>query len=172
MKYLIVVDMQEDFVNGCLGSDSARSVVPLVEKEIKSFKGEVIFTMDTHGEDYLTTREGKKLPVVHCIENTEGWQIVKPLQPYVKRAVKKTTFGSVELAKLLAEENAKAPIESIELIGVCTSICVISNAMLLKAYLPETDISVKASCCACISKETHNAALKAMETAQIEIVRD
>lgn len=172
MKYLIVVDMQEDFVNGCLGSRAAREIVDRVKEEIISFDGKVIFTMDTHHEDYLSTQEGQKLPVVHCVENTDGWQIIKPLQSYVKDFVTKPTFGSVELAKRLYEENLKEKIESVELIGVCTSICVISNAMLIKAFMPEIKVLVKADCCACVSEESHNAALKAMETAQIEIVRD
>jgi nicotinamidase-related amidase len=172
MKYLIVVDMQNDFVSGCLGSDAARAIVKRVEKEVKSFDGKVIFTMDTHSENYLDTQEGKKLPVIHCVENTDGWKIIPELQPYVTDFVTKPTFGSVELAKHLCEENSKEKIESIELIGVCTSICVISNAMLIKAFLPEVRVIVNADCCACVSEESHNAALKAMETAQIEIVRD
>jgi nicotinamidase-related amidase len=170
MKYLIVVDMQNDFVSGCLGSDAARAIVNRVEEEVKSFDGKVIFTMDTHSENYLDTQEGKKLPVIHCVENTDGWKIIPELQPYVTDFVTKPTFGSIELAKRLCEDKEK--IESIELIGVCTSICVISNAMLIKAFLPEVKVTVNADCCACVSEESHNAALKAMETAQIEIVRD
>lgn len=172
MKYLIVVDMQEDFVNGCLGSEAARQIVDRVEDEIKNFNGQVIFTMDTHNEDYLSTQEGRKLPVIHCIENTRGWQIIKPLQPYVKDYITKPTFGSVELAKRLYKANVNENIEAVELIGVCTSICVISNAMLIKSFLPEVKVSVKADCCACVSEESHNVALKAMETAQIEIERN
>jgi nicotinamidase-related amidase len=170
MKYLIVVDMQEDFVNGCLGSEAARNIVGKVEEHINGFDGEVIFTMDTHGEDYLSTQEGKNLPVVHCIKNTDGWQIVKQLQPYVKHFVTKPTFGSVALAQKLCELNVQQKIDSIELVGVCTSICVISNAMLIKAFLPEVPISVKADCCACVSEDSHNAALAAMQTAQINII--
>ena len=171
MKYLIVVDMQNDFVTGCLGSEAAQAVVSRIEDEIKGFDGKVIFTMDTHGEDYLSTQEGKNLPVVHCVENTDGWQIVEPLRKYATDTVKKPTFGSVELAKRLAEENSGESIEEIKLVGVCTSICVISNAMLIKAYLPEVKVSVKADCCACVSEESHNAALTAMQTAQIDIER-
>jgi nicotinamidase-related amidase len=170
MRYLIVVDMQEDFVNGCLGSEAARNIVDRVEEHIKDFDGEVIFTMDTHTDNYLQTQEGQKLPVVHCVENADGWQIIKKLQPYVKDFVKKPTFGSVALAQRLYELNAKQKIDSIELVGVCTSICVISNAMLIKAFLPETPISVRADCCACVSDESHKAALTAMQTAQIDIV--
>lgn len=172
MRYLIVVDMQKDFVTGCLGSDAARAIVSRVADEVKNFDGRVIFTMDTHGEDYMSTQEGSKLPVEHCVKDTDGWQIIDELRPYAKDCITKPTFGSVELAQRLAKENAVEPIESIELIGVCTSICVISNAMLIKAYLPEVPVSVKADCCACVSEESHNAALTAMETAQIEIVRD
>lgn len=171
MKYLIVVDMQEDFVNGCLGSDGARSIVKPMAEYVKSFEGKVIFTMDTHGENYMDTREGKKLPVKHCIKNSDGWQIVNELKPYATDCVEKPTFGSKELARRLCEENKREKIESIELVGVCTSICVISNALLIKAFLPETDIRVRADLCACVSDESHRAALTAMETAQIEIVR-
>lgn len=171
MKYLIVVDMQEDFVNGCLGSDAARSIVKPMAEYVKNFEGKVVFTMDTHGEDYADTREGKKLPVKHCIKGSDGWQIVDELKPYAADCVEKPTFGSRELAQRLCEENKREKIESIELIGVCTSICVISNALLIKAFLPETDISVRADLCACVSEESHRAALTAMETAQIEIVR-
>ncbi len=172
MNYLIVVDMQEDFVNGVLGSEAARAVVPRLEKLIKEFNGKVIFTMDTHDSDYLSTMEGSKLPVEHCIKDTEGWQIVSELKSYAKDTVAKPTFGSVELAKRLSEENNRESIESITLAGVCTSICVISNALLLKAFMPEVNIRVKSDCCACVSEASHNAALTAMETAQIEIVRD
>jgi nicotinamidase-related amidase len=172
MKYLIVVDMQNDFVNGCLGSESARAVVDKIEHKVKNFDGSVIFTMDTHGDDYLKTQEGIKLPVVHCIENTDGWQIIEQLKPYASDCITKPTFGSVELARRLSNENIQHKIDSIELVGVCTSICVISNAMLIKAFLPEVKVIVNADCCACVSEESHNAALKAMETAQIEIVRN
>ena len=167
-KYLIVVDMQNDFVYGSLGSNAAREIVDRVTKKVSEFKGRVIFTMDTHHEDYLNTQEGKNLPVKHCIENTEGWKIIEPLRQYAVECFKKPTFGSIELAEKLSKEK---DIESIELIGVCTSICVISNAMILKAFMPDTKIKVTADCCACISEESHQAALKAMETAQIEIVR-
>ena len=167
-KYLIVVDMQNDFIYGCLGSEAARSIIDRVVKRTSEFDGKVRFTLDTHYDNYLNTQEGKYLPVKHCIENTQGWEIIDPLKPYAVNCFKKNTFGSVELAEQLSKEK---DIESIELIGVCTSICVISNAMLLKAFLPETKIIVRADCCACVSEESHKAALKAMETAQIEIVR-
>lgn len=172
MKYLIIVDMQEDFVNGCLGSDAARAIVNGIADEIKAFDGKTVFTMDTHYDNYLSTQEGKKLPVPHCIKGTDGWNIVEPLREFAADCVIKPTFGSIELAQRLYEENKTERIEKVELVGVCTSICVISNAMLLKAFLPEAEISVRADLCACVGEESHNAALKAMETAQIEIVRD
>jgi nicotinamidase-related amidase len=172
MKYLIVVDMQNDFVNGCLGSEAARMIVNKIENKIKNFDGKIIFTMDTHNDNYLETQEGMKLPIVHCIENTHGWQIIEQLEPYAADRIKKPTFGSVELAKRLCDENIQQKIDCIELVGVCTSICVISNAMLIKAFLPEVKVIVNADCCACVSEDSHNAALKAMETAQIEIVRN
>lgn len=167
-KYLIVVDMQNDFIYGCLGNEAARAIIDRVVKRTSEFDGKVIFTLDTHHDNYLNTQEGKYLPVKHCIENTQGWEIIEPLKPYAVNCFQKNTFGSVELAEQLSKEK---DIESIELIGVCTSICVISNAIMLKAFLPETKIIVRADCCACISEESHKAALKAMETAQIEIAR-
>lgn len=170
-KFLIVVDMQKDFITGCLGSSQAQAVVPHIKEKINSFDGNVIFTMDTHNEDYLNTQEGKKLPVKHCIKNTPGWEIIDELKPYAVNCIEKPAFGSKQLAQTLSQINENEPIEAIELVGVCTSICVLSNAMLLKAYLPETPICVIADLCACVSKESHNAALIAMETAQIEIVR-
>lgn len=163
MNVLIVVDMQNDFITGSLGSEEAVKIVSEVVKKVKEFEGRVIFTRDTHFENYSETSEGKKLPVSHCIKNTDGWQICRELLPYAKEIVDKITFGSKELPLML--ENPK----SIELCGLCTDICVISNAVLLKAHFPEAEISVDSSCCAGVTTESHNNALKAMEMLHITI---
>lgn len=167
MKYLIVVDMQNDFTTGSLGSAHAAAIIPNVVDKIKRFDGQVIFTRDTHGADYLDTQEGKKLPVKHCIKDTRGWQICDELAPYTQLVIDKLTFGSVELPKIM--KLFDEPIEEIELCGLCTDICVISNAMILKAAFPEAKISVDASCCAGVTLESHNTALNAMKAVQIEI---
>ena len=167
MKYLIVVDMQNDFTVGTLGSPHAAAIIPNVVEKVKAFSGKVIFTRDTHGTDYLQTQEGKKLPVVHCIKDSNGWQICDELIPYVDTTVDKVTFGSVQLPHLL--RSLGEPIEEIELCGLCTDICVISNAMILKAAFPEVTIRVDASCCAGVTMESHNTALNAMEAVQIEV---
>ena len=169
MKFLIVVDMQNDFISGSLGSGAAQEIVQRVADKVKSYAGRVIFTRDTHDAAYLTTQEGKKLPVMHCVKDTEGWQICDALKPYAKEVVDKITFGSVSLPDIL--EKAGELIEEIELCGLCTDICVISNAMLLKAHFPETVIKVDASCCAGVTPESHETALDAMQAVQIEIVK-
>ena len=167
MKYLIVIDMQVDFISGSLGSHSAVSIVKNVKNKIDNFSGKVIFTRDTHGEDYLNTQEGTKLPVKHCIKGTAGWQICDELIPYAKTIVDKVTFGSTELPEILRAYGE--PIEEIHLCGLCTDICVISNAMILKASFPEAKISVDASCCAGVTPESHNIALEAMKAVQIDV---
>ena len=167
MRYLIVVDMQVDFITGSLGSPMAEAIVPRVVDKVASFDGRVIFTRDTHGPDYLQTLEGRNLPVEHCIRGTEGWQICAPLRPYAKEVVDKSTFGSMALPRLLLD--AGEPVEKIQLCGLCTDICVISNAMILKAAFPEVPISVDKSCCAGVTAERHNTALSAMEAVQIDI---
>ena len=167
MKYLIVVDMQNDFISGSLGSDMAKAIVENVVDKVKSFDGEIIFTRDTHADCYLDTMEGKNLPVVHCVKDTDGWQICPELLPYVKNVIDKVTFGSVDLPHIIAKNGN---IESIELCGLCTDICVISNAMVIKAAFPEVPIAVDASCSAGVSVESHNTALDAMKAVQIEIV--
>ena len=167
MKFLIVVDMQNDFISGSLGSAHAQAIVQNVVKKVKNFDGEIIFTRDTHGEEYMQTQEGKKLPVPHCVKGTKGWQVCDELQPFVKTAVDKITFGSIDLPQIL--EGYNTPIDEIELCGLCTDICVISNAMLLKAYFPETKITVDSSCCAGVTPESHQTALDAMRAVQIEI---
>ena len=168
MKYLIVVDMQNDFITGSLGSDLARKIVPNVLERVKGFDGKIIFTRDTHFADYMNTQEGKNLPVEHCIKDSDGWQICEELNPYADTVIDKLTFGSIELPKILQGFNE--PIESIELCGLCTDICVISNAMVLKAAFPEVPIIVDASCSAGVTVESHNNALSAMRAVQIKIV--
>ena len=168
MKYLIVVDMQVDFITGSLGSELATAIVPNVVEKVKHFDGKVIFTRDTHFEDYMNTQEGKKLPVPHCIKGSDGWQICDELKPYAETVVDKRTFGSIELPRLL--EDLGEPIEAIELCGLCTDICVISNAMVLKAAFPEIPITVDSACSAGVTVESHNTALNAMRAVQIEVV--
>ena len=171
-KILIVVDMQKDFVDGSLGTKEAQSIVPAVKDKIENFEGDIIFTKDTHEEDYLNTQEGQNLPVVHCIRGTAGHEIIEELQPYTKRALaifEKETFGSRKLAGFLKELYKEKKIESIELIGLCTDICVVSNALLIKAFLPEVPISVTAGCCAGVTPEKHKSALETMKSCQIEV---
>ncbi len=167
MKFLIVVDMQEDFVRGALGSAAAEAIVPRVVEKVKAFDGTVLFTRDTHGEDYRQTQEGRKLPVVHCVKDTAGWQIVSELSPYVTRVVDKPTFGSVDLPRILADYG---DVDEVTLCGLCTDICVISNAMLVKAAFPEATVTVDGTCSAGVSEESHRTALQAMRAVQIEVV--
>lgn len=167
MKFLIVVDMQVDFITGSLGSKIAEAIVPRVVEKVKAFEGTVLFTRDTHTPDYLSTQEGKKLPVVHCVRNTPGWQVCDALRPYAHTLVDKETFGSVELPGLL--KGYGQPVEEITLCGLCTDICVISNAMILKAAFPEARVVVDGSCSAGVTQESHNTALQAMKAVQIEI---
>lgn len=159
--------MQVDFITGSLGSKLATAIVPNVVEKVKNFDGTVIFTRDTHYDNYMQTQEGTKLPVPHCIKDTAGWQICDELLPYVKTVVDKETFGSVELPRVIT--NYGEPIDEIELCGLCTDICVISNAMILKAAFPEINVSVDASCSAGVSVESHNTALDAMKAVQIEV---
>ena len=169
---LIVVDMQNDFIDGALGTREAQAIVGKVKGKILDFKGPVIFTRDTHGENYMETQEGRNLPVPHCIRGTEGWQIRPELDALRKtQPVDKPGFGSVELGKLLLEMNGKEPVGSVTLIGLCTDVCVISNALIIKAFLPEVPVKVDAACCAGISPESHDNALAAMAMCQVEILR-
>ncbi len=171
MKVLVVVDMQKDFIDGALGTPEAVEIVPRVIQKIREFDGLVIATRDTHEEDYLDTQEGKKLPVRHCIRGTDGWEIHPEIQMLLtEEPIDKPTFGSAELGQMLkARQDSGETVESITLIGLCTDICVISNALLLKAYLPETRVFVDASCCAGVTKESHEQALNAMKMCQVEI---
>ena len=174
MKCLVVVDMQKDFVSGALGSLEAEKIVPQVVKRVKKALDEgekVLFTRDTHETDYLNTQEGQYLPVPHCIRGTEGWQIIEELRGFAdgRTVVDKPTFGSRELGELLTALHQREPLEEITFIGLCTDICVISNALLAKAFLPEVPIAVEADCCAGVTPESHATALRAMESCQIAV---
>ena len=168
MKFLIVVDMQVDFITGALGSELATAIVPKVLAKIKGFDGKIIFTRDTHFENYMSTQEGKNLPVPHCIKDSDGWQICDELAPYASTVIDKQTFGSIDLPELI--RSFGEPVEEIELCGLCTDICVISNAMVIKAAFPETPVTVDSTCSAGVSVESHNTALDAMRAVQIKIV--
>lgn len=170
MKLLIVVDMQNDFIDGALGSKMAEAIVPGVKKRIEEFDGEIIFTRDTHTENYLDTQEGRRLPVIHCVKDTDGWQISDALPiPEGAIIIDKETFGSTDLSECLAMLESAEHIESVELLGLCTDICVISNAFIVKATLPEACVSVNAALSAGVSEESHNTALAAMRACQIDI---
>jgi len=173
-KILIVVDMQNDFTTGSLGTKEAQAVIPNVIEKIKEYEKNgdaVVFTQDTHYDNYLETQEGKLLPVEHCIQGTDGWNICGDIYKQVnvsnKASIGKETFGSIKLVEYL---NGRSEIELIELIGVCTDICVVSNAILLKAFMPEVHIKVDGSCCAGVTPEKHEAALEVMRSCQIEVV--
>lgn len=169
-KILIVVDMQNDFVTGALGTAEAQEMLPRLVKKLEAAAADsstdIIFTQDTHKENYLETQEGKNLPVVHCIKNTAGWEIVPELQKFIKRAravVEKKAFGSTRIPALIK------PYDVVEFVGVCTDICVVSNALLVKAFYPEQIIAVDASCCAGTTPENHRAALTVMKLCQCKI---
>ncbi len=167
-KLLVVVDMQNDFVDGALGSKEAQAIVPAVVAKVKEAVDEgtdVVFTRDTHHEDYLETKEGHYLPVVHCIEGTPGWEIIDALQPYAGVIINKPTFGSTRLVRYVDEGDY----DEVELIGLCTDICVVSNALLLKANMPELTYKLDSSCCAGVTPESHEAALETMKSCQIEV---
>lgn len=171
-KILIVIDMQNDFIDGALGTAEAVAIVPGVEKKIAEFDGPVLFTRDTHTEQYMETQEGRNLPVPHCIRGSEGWQIRPELEALRRtEAIDKVTFGSSELGPKLVQMNAENPIESLTFVGLCTDICVISNVMIAKAFLPEVPIIVDSRCCAGVTPESHETALKAMAACQVQIQR-
>ena len=173
-KILIVVDMQNDFVDGALGTKEAVTIVANVIEKIKSFDGMVIFTQDTHQIDYLQTQEGKNLPVEHCIQGTHGWELQKDIKNLMEEknssVYNKNTFGSKDLVNELALLSKREKIEEIQLVGLCTDICVISNALTIKTFLPEIRISVDESCCAGVSPESHENAIDAMKVCQIEVI--
>lgn len=171
-EVLIVVDMQNDFVDGSLGTKEAVKIVDYVSRRIKDFKGEVLYTRDTHFEDYMETREGKNLPVKHCTYGTYGWGINKEIKKALPRKAKvfdKNTFGSTDLATYLVEENKKERIDKIIMVGLCTDICVISNALLVKAYLPEVELVVDSKGCAGATPESHDKALETMKMCHVAI---
>ena len=172
-KILVVVDMQNDFVDGALGSKEAVAIVDNVVNKINEFDGEIIVTYDTHQDDYMKTRESKYLPVPHCIKGTDGWQLNKKVQKALNatkgfRVIHKPTFGSTRLVEMIHEYNYDTA--EVTFIGLCTDICVVSNAMLLKANYPEMNIIVDASCCAGVTPESHNAALITMKMCQIDVI--
>lgn len=172
-KLLIVVDMQKDFVNGSLGTKEAEAIVNAVVKKVNGFDGEVIFTRDTHDENYMDSQEGKNLPVMHCVKGTDGWEIIPELEKIRKgRGLKcydKPTFGCTALAEEIKLAYEAGEVESVELVGLCTDICVVSNALLIKAFMPELPVSVDAACCAGVTPEKHEAALVTMRSCQIEV---
>ena len=191
MKVLIVVDMQKDFVDGSLSTKEAQAIVPLVAETIKQMADKntvCIFTKDTHDDDYMDTQEGKNLPVPHCIRGTAGHSIVNevfeaysckdykdPWEVYTLATtnplrVEKPTFGSIELQDVLYTMNSMEPIEEITLMGLCTGICVMSNAILAKATLPEVPVNIIEDCCACVTPESHKTAIEAMKLCQINII--
>ena len=169
---LLVVDMQHDFIDGALGTKEAVEILPNVLRRVREFAGDVLYTRDTHFENYMDTQEGKKLPVPHCVKGTKGWELQPELAKLCEErgsaVLDKITFGSRELPAYL-EEHYPEGLDSVEVIGLCTDICVISNAMLLKAFFPELPIRVTASCCAGVSPQSHENALEAMKMCQIEI---
>ena len=171
MKVLVVIDMQNDFIDGALGTPEACAIVPAVVDKIRNFDGLVLATRDTHGADYLSTQEGRNLPLEHCIKGTKGWELNPEISELIKETpIDKPTFGSCELGMRLKELAQHENIENITLIGVCTDICVISNAMIIKAFLPEVPVTVVKECCAGVTPESHLRALEAMRSCQIEIV--
>ena len=169
-ELLIVVDMQNDFIDGALGTAEAVEIVPRVAEKIRSFPGKVLFPRDTHPENYLETQEGKNLPVVHCVKGTPGWEIRPELMALCRtEPIDKPTFGSTRLGEALLELNTLDPIGSVTLVGLCTDICVISNALLVKAFLPEVPVIVDAACCAGVTPVSHRNALEAMKVCQIKV---
>ena len=168
-KLLIVVDMQNDFITGTLGSPQAQAIVPAVQAKIAQTRkagGKLLFTRDTHGEDYLDTQEGKYLPVEHCLAGTEGHRLADGMDSGGSEVFDKPCFGSLELAEHIAQGDW----DEIELCGLCTDICVVSNALILKARLSETKITVDACCCAGVTEESHRAALLTMKMCQVEVI--
>lgn len=172
--YLIVIDMQNDFVDGALGTPEAQAIASDVATYARAFEGTVAFTKDTHEENYLQTQEGRNLPVVHCVRDTPGWELTPELEAVraERQAIvfEKPTFGSVQLVWWLAQENDERPIDSIVLVGLCTDICVVSNALLIKAHFPEIPVRVRSGLCAGVTPEAHEAALSTMRSCQVEVL--
>ena len=173
-KILLVVDIQNDFVAGSLGTAEAQAIIPAVKEKIKMHREAgslIIFTRDTHGEDYLETPEGKKLPVPHCIYGTYGWELVDGLYDG-DCILDKKTFGMADIYSKISERMNGGEIESIEIIGLCTDICVITNALIIKTSAPDVPVIVDPAACAGVTPETHEAALKVMEMCQIDVKRE
>lgn len=174
-KILVVVDMQNDFIDAALGTKEAVAIVDNVVKKINEFEGDIFVTMDTHFGNYMETSEGKNLPVPHCIKDTNGWQLNSKVKTALENKkhiiVEKITFGSVNLPKMIIAEVGLNNFK-IELVGLCTDICVVSNALLLKANFPEIDITVDASCCAGVTVGKHEAALETMKSCQINVINE
>ena len=175
MRILVVVDMQNDFIDAALGTKEAVAIVDNVVKKISDFDGEIFVTLDTHYDNYMETSEGKNLPVPHCIKNTAGWQLNSKVKDALAgkayRIVEKVTFGSVDLPSMIASKFGSIDLD-IELVGLCTDICVVSNSLLLKANFPEANMTVDASCCAGVTVEKHKAALETMKSCQISVVNE
>lgn len=170
---LVVIDMQNDFIDGALGTKEAEAIVPNVKEKIETFDGVVLYTRDTHTETYMQTQEGRNLPVAHCIKGTKGWEIRPELEELRKTpAIDKVTFGSSQLPEKLLELHKETPIKSITFVGLCTDICVISNVMVTKAFLPEIELIVDASCCAGVTPQSHKNALEAMKVCQVKVVNE
>jgi len=168
MKTLIVIDMQNDFISEALGTPEAQAIVPNVKKKIEEYDSRedaIVFTRDTHFDDYLETNEGKHLPVKHCIMGTHGWEIADGLERPCARYINKPTFGWMGWKSFDFEDD-----DEVEIVGLCTDICVVSNALILKAMFPKINITVDASCCAGVTPETHNAALQTMKMCQINVI--
>lgn len=168
-KVLVVIDMQNDFIDGILGSPEAQKILPRVCERIEdAIKNnyDIIFTKDTHSADYLNTEEGKKLPIKHCIKGSYGWEFPDALKIYAKNVIEKGQFGTLKLVDYLQNDKP----EIVEILGLCTDICVINNAMIIKAALPESKIFVNSACCAGTSPENHLTALSAMSACHIDII--
>lgn len=173
-KLLVIVDMQNDFIDGALGTKEAEAIVENVANKISAWDGDIVCTLDTHYPDYMSTQEGKNLPVVHCVENTDGWQLSKKIKAAIDakdkdtKIFKKVTFGSLALAEYIRDEGY----ESAEFIGLCTDICVISNVMTTKSASPEIPITVDAACCAGVTPQSHKNAIEAMKMCQVKIINE
>ncbi len=171
-KILVVVDMQKDFVDGALGTAEALAIVPGVVNKIEAFDGDIIATYDTHSENYMQTQEGANLPVPHCIKGTDGWQLNADVQAALDKkgykSIEKPTFGSTDLIDYL-KANYDCDDVEVELVGLCTDICVVSNALLLKANFLDAKVSVDAACCAGVTVDSHNAALLTMKMCQVNV---
>ncbi len=174
-NYLVVVDVQNDFVTGSLGTACAQAVVPGIVARARDFAGPVFLTRDTHYADYLATQEGRLLPVVHCVEGSEGWQFVPEIEALRSerefRVFEKETFGSVALGRELGAAAARGEVASVEFVGLCTDICVVCNALLAKSFAPQVRVVVNAALCAGSTPELHKAALATMKSCQVEIVQ-